>query len=68
MSELKDVAKGLNILAKYKPDAIVEAHHDMICIEIYKDEFQIDNKDVLELNQLGFGIDPELDNTYTRFT
>ena len=63
MANLQTIAEGMNILSKYKPDADVEGHHDIINICVTEDEVT-ENTDRTRLRELGFFIDEEADSTW----
>ena len=63
MADLRVIAEGMNILTKYKPDADVEGHHDIINICVSEDEVT-DEKDRARLRELKFFIDNDADGTW----
>ena len=63
MANLRDIAEGMTILSKYKPDADVEGHHDIINICVAENEVT-DKIDRVRLSELGFFIDDDADSTW----
>lgn len=63
MANLQTITEGMNILTKYKPDAAVEGHHDIINICVTEDEVT-DETDRTRLRELNFFICDEADSTW----
>ena len=66
MADLRDIVEGMNILNKYKPDADVEGHHDIINICVTEDEVT-DEADRKRLHELNFFICDEADCTWAHY-